>query len=59
MSKGLAEGMVETPNALVSRHLLVGAINAAADIDQWRRLDDLMGAAHDFFDVFFLGLKPR
>lgn len=59
MSQGVAEGTVETPNALVSRHLLVGAINAAADIDQWRRLDDLTGAAHDFFDVFFLGLKPR
>lgn len=59
MSQGVAEGTVETPNALVSRHLLVGAINAAADIDQWRRFDNVTTAAHDFFNVFFFGLRPR
>jgi AcrR family transcriptional regulator len=59
MSQGVLEGTVETPNPLVSRHLLVGAINAAADIDRWRPLDDVTTAAHDFFNVFFFGLRPR
>ena len=59
MSQGVLEGTVETPNPLVSRHLLVGAINAAADIDRWRPLDDVTTAAHDFFTVFFFGLRPR
>lgn len=59
MSQGVAQGTVEMPNVLVSRHLLVGAINAAADIDQWRRIDTVTDAAHDFFNVFFFGLRPR
>jgi len=59
MSQGVLEGTVETPNALVSRHLLVGAINAAADIYQWRPLDNVTTAANDFFNVFFFGLRPR
>lgn len=59
MAAGVAQGTVNTPNVLVSRHLLVGAINAAAGIDQWRRLDDVTTAAHDFFNVFFFGLRPR
>ena len=59
MAKGISEGSIENQNVLVTRHLMVSAINAAVGIDQWRRLDDLTSAAHDFFDVFFLGLKPR
>jgi hypothetical protein len=59
ISQGVAEGTMETPNTLVSRFLLVSAINAAADIDQWRRFEDVTSAAHDFFNVFFFGLRPR
>ena len=59
IAEGISEGSIENQNVLVTRHLMVSAINAAVGIDQWRRLDDLTSAAHDFFDVFFLGLKPR
>jgi AcrR family transcriptional regulator len=59
IAKGISEGSIENQSVLVTRHLMVSAINAAVGIDQWRRLDDLTSAAHDFFDVFFFGLKPR
>ena len=59
IAEGISEGSIENQSVLVTRHLMVSAINAAVGIDQWRRLDDLTSAAHDFFDVFFLGLKPR
>ena len=59
IAKGISEGSIENQSVLVTRHLMVSAINAAVGIDQWRRLDDLKSAAHDFFDVFFFGLKPR
>jgi AcrR family transcriptional regulator len=59
MAAGISEGSIEHQSVLVTRHLLFSATNAAVGIDQWRRLDDVTSAAHDFFDVFFLGLKPR
>ncbi len=59
IAEGISEGSIENQSVLVTRHLMVSSINAAVGIDQWRRLDDLTSAAHDFFDVFFLGLKPR
>ena len=59
IAEGISEGSIENQSVLVTRHLMVSAINAAVGIDQWRRLDDLKSAAHDFFDVFFFGLKPR
>jgi AcrR family transcriptional regulator len=59
MAAGISEGSIEHQSVLVTRHLLFSAINAAVGIDQWRRIDNLTSAAHDFFDVFFLGLKPR
>ena len=59
IAKGISEGSIENQSVPVTRHLMVSAINAAVGIDQWRRLDDLKSAAHDFFDVFFFGLKPR
>ena len=59
IAEGISEGSIENQSVLVTRHLMVSAINAAVGIDQWRQLDDLTSAAHDFFDVFFLGLKPR
>ena len=59
MVAGISEGSIEHQSVLVTRHLLFSAINAAVGIDQWRRIDNLTSAAHDFFDVFFLGLKPR
>ena len=59
MAAGIAEQSIENQSVLVTRHLLFSAINAAVGIDQWRRLDDVTSAAHDFFGVFFLGLKPR
>lgn len=59
MSLGVSQGTITTSNVLVTRHLLVGAINAAVDIDQWRRIDNITEAAHDFFNVFFFGLRPR
>jgi hypothetical protein len=59
MAAGISEQSIENQSVLVTRHLLFSAINAAVGIDQWRRLHDVTSAAHDFFDVFFLGLKPR
>ena len=59
MAAGISEESIENQSVLLTRHLLFSAINAAVGIDQWRRLDDVTSAAHDFFDVFFLGLKPR
>jgi AcrR family transcriptional regulator len=59
MAAGIAEQSIENQSVLLTRHLLFSAINAAVGIDQWRRLDDVTSAAHDFFGVFFLGLKPR
>tara|TARA_B100000900_G_scaffold392631_1_gene388309 strand:+ start:3225 stop:4517 length:1293 start_codon:yes stop_codon:yes gene_type:complete len=59
MAAGISEQSIENKSVLITRHLLFSAINAAVGIDQWRRIDDVTDAAHDFFDVFFLGLKPR
>ena len=59
MEAGISEQSIENQSVLLTRHLLFSAINAAVGIDQWRRLDDVTRAANDFFDVFFLGLKPR
>ena len=59
MALGVSEGSIGAQNVLVARHLLVSAINAAVDINQWRKLDSTTSAAHDFFDVFFFGLQPR
>ena len=59
LSAGVAQGEVNPNNMLVVRHLLVGAINGVADFHRWRRLDDPVQAANDFFDVFFHGLAPR
>ena len=59
MAAGITEGSIQEQSTLMARHLMVSAINATVDMDQWRKLDDPTAAAHDFFDVFFLGLKPR
>ena len=59
LSAGVTKGEVNANNMLVVRHLLVGAINGVADFYRWRRLDDPVQAASDFFDVFFHGLAPR
>lgn len=59
LSAGAAQGEVNVNNMVVVRHLLVGALNGVADFHRWRRLDNPIQAASDFFDVFFYGLAPR
>ncbi|MCH1552992.1 MAG: TetR family transcriptional regulator, partial [Luminiphilus sp.] len=59
LSAGVAQGEVIANNMLVVRYLLVGAINGVADFHRWRRLDNPVQAANDFFDVFFHGLALR
>jgi hypothetical protein len=39
--------------------LIAGAVNAAMDINLWRKIDCIDVAAIDYFDVFFNGLLPR
>ncbi len=59
LSDGIQDGSVRQINTLIAQHLITGAINAAMDIRQWRKVDDIDDAAIDYFDVFFNGLAPR
>ena len=59
ISDGIRDGSVRPINTLIAQHLIAGAINAAMDIKQWRKIDSIDDAAIDYFDVFFNGLLPR
>ena len=59
MREGMEDGSVRTVSTFVAQNLLAGAVNAAMDINLWRKVDDLDAAAIDYFDIFFNGLLPR
>ncbi len=59
LREGIEDGSVRALNTQVAQHLIAGAINAAMEIDLWRRVDDIDAAAIEYFDVFFNGLLPR
>jgi hypothetical protein len=46
-------------NNYVAQQLISGAINAAMNLKQWRKIDNIDSAAIDYFDIFFNGLLPR
>ena len=57
--EGQAAGQFREVDVPVMQNMLEGAINAAMDIGEWRRLDDVDEAAVEYFDVFYHGLAPR
>ncbi|MDZ7782778.1 MAG: hypothetical protein U5K56_07510 [Halioglobus sp.] len=59
LAAGMEDGSVRPIDIFVAQQLIAGAINAAMDIDLWRKIDDLDSAAIDYFDVFLNGLLPR
>ena len=59
LNEGIADGSVRKVNSYVAQHLITGAINAAMNLKQWRKVDNIDSAAIDYFDVFFNGLLPR
>ncbi|MDX1732957.1 MAG: TetR/AcrR family transcriptional regulator [Halioglobus sp.] len=59
LQQGIEDGSVRPVDTYVAQHLIAGAINAAMDINLWRRVDSIDAAAIDYFDVFFNGLLPR
>jgi AcrR family transcriptional regulator len=59
LTAGMIDGSVRAVNSYVAQQLIAGAINAAMDLNQWRKVDDIDTAATDYFDVFFNGLLPR
>jgi AcrR family transcriptional regulator len=59
LSEGVVDGSVRAVNIYVAQQLIAGAMNAAMDLNQWRKVDNIDSAAIDYFDVFFNGLLPR
>ncbi len=59
MREGMRDGSVREISTFVAQNLIAGAVNAAMDIDLWRKVDDIDAAAIDYFDIFFNGLLPR
>jgi AcrR family transcriptional regulator len=59
LNAGIRDKSVRPINNFVAQQLIAGAINAAMDIKQWRRAEDIEQAAIDYFDVIFNGLSPR
>ena len=59
MRAGVKDGSVRSISILVAQNLFAGAINAAMDINLWRKVDSIDDAAIDYFDIFFNGLLPR
>ena len=57
--QGRAAGQFREVDAAVMQNMLEGAINAAMDISEWRRVEDVDDAAVEYFDVFYYGLAPR
>ena len=56
---GMEDGSVRPISTFVAQNLIAGAVNAAMDINLWRKVDSIEDAAIDYFDVFFNGLLPR
>jgi len=54
--QGQASGMFRDVDAGIMQNMLEGAVNAAMDISEWRRLEDIDQAAIEYFDVFYFGL---
>jgi len=59
LRQGMEDGSVRTVDTFIAQNLLAGAVNASMDIRLWRRVEDIDGAALDYFDIFFNGLLPR
>jgi AcrR family transcriptional regulator len=59
IQRGIEEGCIRRLNAMLAENLIAGALNAAMEIDIWRRIDDLEQASIDYFDILFNGLQPR
>lgn len=59
LERGINDGSVRNINTFVAQHLITGAVNAAMDIKDWRRIDNIDDAAIDYFDIFFNGLAPK
>ena len=59
LDEGIQDDSVRPINSFVAQQLIAGAINAAMDIKQWRKIEGIEDAAVDYFDVFFNGLLPR
>ena len=58
LNEEMQDGSVRPINSFVAQPLIAGAINAAMDIKQWRKVDNIDEAAIDYSDVFFNGLLP-
>jgi hypothetical protein len=58
LNAGIRDKSVRPIHNFVAQQLIAGAINAAMDIKQWRRVEDIEQAAIDYFDVIFNGLSP-
>lgn len=56
---GIADGSTRDVNSMLARNLIAGAINASMEIKLWRPVEDIDGAAIEYFNVFFNGLLPR
>jgi hypothetical protein len=57
--EGQGTGEFRTVDAAIMQNMLEGAVNAAMDISDWRRVDDIDQTAVEYFDVFYFGLaKP-
>lgn len=59
LAEGIEDKSVRPINTFVAQQLIAGAINAAMDLDLWRRIDSMDEAAIEYFDVLFQGLLPR
>ncbi|MCR9106027.1 MAG: TetR/AcrR family transcriptional regulator [Gammaproteobacteria bacterium] len=59
LREGIADGSVRPVNIFIAQNLIAGAINAAMQINLWRKVDSIDAAATDYFDIFFNGLLPR
>jgi AcrR family transcriptional regulator len=57
--QGISDGSVREIDTFVAQNLIAGSINAAMDMQLWRKVDDIDAAAIDYFEIFFNGLKPR
>jgi AcrR family transcriptional regulator len=57
--EGQGTGEFRNVDAAIMQNMLEGAVNAAMDISDWRRVDDIDQTAVEYFDVFYFGLaKP-
>jgi AcrR family transcriptional regulator len=57
--EGQETGKFRSVDAAIMQNMLEGAVNAAMDISDWRRVDDIDQTAIEYFDVFYFGLaKP-